>query len=175
MSQKFGFVCGNVDIRGTFRLAGFAGKTKIERFLHVLIVPAVSSDFTLQHFKQHVRAAASGMLFFERGHVAWTHGAGILFAARTQSKTAQRSFRERPVIVWIGKVRVRLCRVIVRAEPQIFCWQVRLDHFVRIHAVFRIPRGLEFAECADQFGPNIFGSSAPRDCPSPCSPESEPP
>ena len=54
-------------------------------------------------------------------------------------------------------MRVRLHRLVVRAQPQIFRGQVRVHHLVRIHAVVRVPDGLELRERLHQLRPIHFG------------------
>ena len=39
---------------------------------------------------------------------------------------------------------VRIERLVIRAETQIFGGQIRIDHFVRIQPILRIPGSFEF-------------------------------
>ena len=72
-------------------------------------------------------------------------------------------------------MRPGLERLVVHAQPQILRRRIRIHQLMRVEMVPGVPDRLEFAEGPHDSGPNILGSSAPRDCPSPCSPESEPP
>src|SRR6267143_4827835 len=58
MRQKLGLIRRHIYVRRAFRFAGFTRKAQIERFLDVLVFPAVAEDFALQQLEQHMRAAA---------------------------------------------------------------------------------------------------------------------
>ena len=157
MSQEFRFVCGHVDVRRAFRFARLARQTQIERFLDVFVLPSVAHHFALQHFKEHVRAAARAVLFLERHHVAGAHRAAVVLAAFAEPDASQRGFGERSIVVRKVKISFGIDRLVVRAQAQIFGGQICVDHLVRIHLIVRIPRGLEFAESLDQFGTEHLG------------------
>jgi hypothetical protein len=46
--QELGAIGRHVHVRGAFGLAGFAGKTEIERFFNVFVLPAILNDLALQ-------------------------------------------------------------------------------------------------------------------------------
>src|SRR5579863_668156 len=122
----------------------------------MLVLPGAANDFTLEEFEQEMRAAAGTVLLLERGHIARAHCAGIGFAASTEADAAKRRFRERTIIVGELKICAELERLVVRAEAQVFRGQVRIDDFVRVELVFRIPGGFEFAERSNQLGAKHF-------------------
>jgi len=70
---------------------------------------------------------------------------------------------------------LRFQRLVVGPEPQILRWKIRINNLVGIQIVVGIQADLNFWKACINSGPNILGSNAPRDCPSPCSPESDPP
>lgn len=51
---------------------------------------------SLHQLPQQVGAAACGMLFLARGHIAWAHHTAILFTARTHTNAPQESGRRVP-------------------------------------------------------------------------------
>ena len=99
-----------------------------------------------------MRAAACAVLFFERGHVARTHRAGVLLAAFAHADAAKRRPRERSAIVDELEMGRGLERPVVGPQPEILRREVRIDDLVRVHLVARIPHGLEFTERGHQFG-----------------------
>ena len=111
-----------------------------------------------------MRAAAGGVLFFARGHVAGAHGAGGFFAAGADSDAAQRGFAEGAVIVGKLEKSFRARGSVACAESQRFFGLIEsagavdgLDDLVGIHAVARIPQRFEFAEGRHEVGAKHFG------------------
>src|SRR4029077_16665107 len=147
MRQEFCLVSRDIDVGGAFGLASLAGETQIQRFLDVLVLPAVTQYFALQQLKQHMRAASRAVLFFTRGHVARAHGAAIIFSTGSDPDASQCGFRERTVIFGELKMRLGLAWMVVRAKAQVFCRQIRIHHLMRVELVFGIPGALEFPEC----------------------------
>src|ERR1700688_4784377 len=103
-----------------------------------------------------MRAPAGAVLFFAGRHVAWANGSAILLATGPQSDTSQRGFREGATIRGKCKMSFWLQRLVVRAQPQILCRQVRVYNFVRVQLIVRVPDGLKFRESPHQLGTKHF-------------------
>ena len=146
MGQKFRLVRGHIHVGRAFRLARLARQAQVQRFLDVLVLPAVAHDFALQHFKEHVRAPARAVLFLERDHVARAHRTAVVFAALAETDASQRGFGKRPVVIRKLKICFGIVRFVIRSQPQILGGQIGVDHLVRIHLIVRVPRGLEFSQ-----------------------------
>ncbi len=114
--------------------------------------------------------------FLPRGHVAGAHGSGVGFAACSYADATQRCFRERAFV--FGEFEVGFSWWgLYPAPSRRFSWAVDggAGRACRGSCGWSGSRCLEFAEGLDELGAKHFGSSAERDCPSPCSPEKEPP
>jgi len=129
----------------------------------------------LQHFE---KACGRGRACYApppMSPCSWAHRAAVQFAAGPQSDASRRGVGEGAVVAEEFEVRLGLERLVVHAQPQVLRRRIRIDQLMRVEMVPGVPDRLEFAKARMSSGPNILGSNAPRDCPSPCSPESEPP
>ena len=160
MGQKFGLPRRHIHVDRTFGFAGFAGETQIERLFHFLVAPAAGKDIALQHLPQQVRAAPGGVFLLERDHVAGAHRSVVLLAAGAHADTAQRGFAEGTVVCGELEPGFGLLRLVARAQTKVVHRLIdgdRIDELSRIHAVLRIPQGLELAECLHQIGAKHLG------------------
>src|SRR6266849_188265 len=154
--EELCLISRDIDVRRAFGFACFTRQTQVERFLDVLIVPAVAQHFALQQLKQHVRAPSRAVFLLSRGHVARAHGAAIIFPACSEPDAAQRCFSQRAVVLRKLKMSLRPLRTVIRAEAQIFCWKIWIDYFVRVELVFGISHALEFSERLHQLRTKHF-------------------
>src|SRR5690606_10128046 len=122
-------------------LAPFARKTQVEGALDLLALPAALDDVALEHLEEQVRAAAGGVLFLARDHVARAHGAAALAPARADTDAAQGRVAEVAAVLGEGKARLHRRRLVL-AQPQIGGARARVDDLARVHAALGIPDGL---------------------------------
>src|ERR1041385_909619 len=161
MGEKLSFVGGDVDVDRTISLAALAGEAKIQRFLYVLVTPAIADDVAVQHFPEMMSASARGMALFMRDHEAGAHGvivrpAGIFAAALAHADATQGCMGKTAFIIGILEVRRRLPRIVIGAQPQVLVDVIRIDDLARIHLPLRVPDGLELAESLDQLSAEHF-------------------
>src|SRR5258707_10306300 len=116
MREKLRLIGRDVDVRWAFGFACFTRQAEIERFLDVLIVPAITQHFALQQFKQHMRAPSRAVFLLSRGHVARAHGAAIIFSARSEPDAAQCCFSQRAVVLRKLKMSLGLLRAVILTE-----------------------------------------------------------
>src|ERR1700719_3217835 len=122
----------------------------------MLVLPTFANNFSLQHFKKHMRAPTGAVLFFQGHHVTWAHRAAILLTAGSQSDASQRGLRQRAVIGRKGKMSFWLQRLVIRAQSQILRRQIRVYHFARVQLIVGVPDSFEFREGLHQFGTKHF-------------------
>ena len=151
MREKFRLVSRHVHVHRAIRLAAFAREAQIQTLFDFFAFPAVVNDFALQHFKQHVRAAARRMFFLARDHVTRAHRAAFAATAFADADAAQRAFGKIAVVLAVKKFRFRIPRMIIRSEPQILILMKRVHDFARIHFILRVPDFFELAKRLDQF------------------------
>src|SRR5207302_5700740 len=89
MRKKFSFVSSDVHADRTLALAPFAGKTKIERMLDVMVMPSVANDIALSHLPEQVRAPAGRVLLLASDTKAGTHDAAVILPALPHPDAAQ--------------------------------------------------------------------------------------
>src|SRR5687768_3220095 len=92
--EKFCLVRGHVHADGTFRFAGFARKTEIQRALDLIALPSARDYFATQHLEQQVSATARRMLLVASRHVARAHGAFIGLPAFADADAPKRRARD---------------------------------------------------------------------------------
>src|SRR5690348_11309815 len=104
-------------------------------------------------------AAPRGVLLLASGHVAGAHGAGIYFSARANSDAAQRGLGERAFVVGKLEEGVFVMGLVACSEAEIIGGTVdfRAGELARIHTVFGVPHGLEFAKGLNEFGTEHLG------------------
>ena len=174
--KELGLVSGQVNAHGTIALAAFAGEAKIQRLFHGLVAPAVPDHVALRHLPQQVGAAASGVLFVAGHAKARTHYTAFIVAAFPYTYAAQSGACQAALIFGKLEMSLRLPGIVFSAQAQILIHPIGLNYLARIHLPGWVPDGFEFAEGLKQFPHRTFlGSSSARACPSPCSPEIDPP
>ena len=147
-----------------------------------------SASFTSSFFHESVstspcssshkqaRAAARAVALFERRHVARAHRSVIVLAALAEADAAHRRLGERSLVVGKREERRRLSPGCSRRRaadsPSA---DTRRSPCAGSSGSPGSHTALNSPNARISSGPNIFGSSAPRDCPSPCSPDSDPP
>src|SRR5579884_2932400 len=89
MGEKLSLVAGHVDPDRALCLAGFAGKTQVERLPDCLTSPAVSDVVAAQHLEEQSCPAAGAVLLLVGGHVARTHDASLMATALAHTHTAK--------------------------------------------------------------------------------------
>src|SRR5262249_25907008 len=114
-------------------------------------------------------------LLLKRDHVARAHHAAFMAPAFAHAYAAHGRLGVNPLIVREFETGVGPPRFVVRAQPQILVNSEKLEHLAPIHLPFRLERILHSRNACTNSSPNICGRSSARDCPSPCSPESDPP
>jgi len=147
----------------------------------LVLEAAADGAVAAEQLPEEVRAAPRRVLLFAGDHVARAHdvviaGAlAVLAAAFADAHAAERRAREAPAVVGISKMGLGPRRPVVRPEAHVIDDRIRVDDL----AGFIRPCGSKIAFnsriASISSGPNIFTSSSARDCPSPCSPDSEPP
>src|ERR1700674_3764355 len=157
MRQKFRFVGRYIDPDRAIAFAAFAGQTKIERFLHRLVLPAVFDDVALRHLPEQVGAAAGGVLFVARDAKARTHDSAFVAAALADSNAAQGSGRQAAVVVGKFEMRLGLPGIIAGTEAEILVEAIRFDELAWVHLPIGIPERFELAEGLHNFRPKHFG------------------
>src|SRR5262249_36820066 len=110
---------------------------------------------SLEHLKQQMRPAASGMLLLSRGAIARTHHTALRAAALANANATQRGAIKRALLAEL-ELRRLVFSMIRFTQSQILRDLVRADDFARIHLSLRIPDRFELFECADQFGAKHF-------------------
>src|SRR6266852_6002189 len=98
----------------------------------MFILPIIAQHFTLKQFEKHVRSAACAMLLLQGDHVAGTHRTSVTFAARSQSDTAQRGFREGTIIIRKFEMGLWLEWLVVDSQTQVLGGEVGVNDLVRI-------------------------------------------
>src|SRR5436190_23938559 len=73
MREELRLVRRHVDIHRTFALASLAGKTEIERVLHVLVLPSAVERIALEHLEEQAGATTRRMRLFACRPIARTH------------------------------------------------------------------------------------------------------
>src|SRR5581483_3050081 len=101
-------------------------------------------------------ASPRGMFFLESRPVTGAHDSTVMIAALADSHAAQSCVRQTAMIFGILKMRLRLPRVVVSSQPQIFIQLIRFDQLSRIHLPFGIPERLELAEGLHEFRAKHF-------------------
>jgi hypothetical protein len=102
MGQELCFVGRYVNIHWTIALATLARKTKIERILDVLIMPAILEDLAARHLERQPGTTARAVHFLARGVEAWAHDTAVHCAALPNAEAPLRGLRQAPVI--LGKL-----------------------------------------------------------------------
>ena len=123
-------------------------------------------DPALHQLPEQVRAAARGVLLLPRRHVTGTHGARAIFATGSHANAPQRRFAKRAVIVGELKERLRLLRLITRAEAQILVRLIDrgaggIDHLAGVHAIVGVPQRFKVAKSLHQLGRQTFLAEVP--------------
>src|SRR6266404_2335739 len=153
---KFRFVGRYIDAHRTIAFAAFAGETKVERFFHRLVLPAIFDDVSFRHLPEQMGAAAGGVLFVSRDAEARTHDSTFVAAALAHSDAAQRSSGQAAVVVGKFEMRLGLPRIISGTEAQVFIEAIRLDELARVHLPIGIPDRLELTEGLHNFRSKHF-------------------
>src|SRR5205823_460625 len=132
-----------VDIDRAIVLTAFTRQTQVERVEYRIALPTVADDFALHHLPQHARAAASGMLFLQRGPIAWAHRAFFMPAAFAHANTAHGGHIKTVFLIDELEVRLWLGRMEIGAVAQVLVNFIWIDHLSRIHLPLRVPKRLE--------------------------------
>ena len=151
MRQELSLVGGYIDAHGTVTFATFAGQTEVERFLHVLIAPAVVDDIALGHLPQQMSPAAGGMFLLAGYAETGTHCPAFEAPAFAHSHAAQSGVGEAAVILGKTKMGLWFPGMVPSTEAEILVQPIRLDDLARIHFPVWVPRGFELAEGMQQF------------------------
>ncbi len=150
-------------------LAGLATEAEVERLVDGLALEAFLAQRAGQHLPEQPRAAAGGVLLFAGGAVAGAHDAAVGLAAGAHAHAALGGAFQRAVVVGESEVRLpglaspsgrRAGHSESDAVAQVFRGIVdahRVRQLAGIHAVVRIPEGLEFAEGLHELGPEHLG------------------
>ncbi len=118
--------------------------------------------------------APGGVLFLAGDPVARAHHPSLIAAALPDPHAPGRGGGEPALIVRILEERPRLRRV-PAAQRQVLVKPVRPHDPSGVHLAVRVEQGLVLALRASGPGRTSSAANSPRDWPSPCSPDSEPP
>src|ERR1051325_6243425 len=152
MRQKLRLVSRDIHVHRAIAFATFAREAQIERFLHFFVVPAIADRVALKHLEQQMRAPASAVHFLARHHVTRTHRAAAVPATFPHADAALGRAPETKTVIHEFEMRLRLVRMVMRAEAQVFVNPMRPDDFAGIHFPVRVPERFELLEGADQLG-----------------------
>ena len=86
-----------------------------------------------------------------------------------------RGMREAALVVDEVKMCRGFLRREVRTQAKIRRYRVWVDDLAGVHLPFRVPDVLNSRKASQISAPYIFGRNSALDCPSPCSPDSDPP
>src|SRR5947207_606789 len=115
------------------------------------------------------------MFLLARDHVARAHRSILMPPTFAYPDATLHCVGKTSFVTRIFEIRLPLRRIVMLAVTQIFVAPVRANDFTWVHFPVRVQISLNSRKVCISSSPNIFGNNSPRDWPSPCSPESEPP
>src|SRR5439155_4586082 len=151
--KKLSFVRGHVHRYRALTFASFAGETEIERFLHLLTLPAICDHPALQHLPKQSRPSARRMLLLHSHAIARAHRLMPGLAALADADTAKYGARKTSLVFRPMEMRRDIGGAIVSADAQILSDIIRIDDLAGIHPPFGIPNRFELAKSLNQFRP----------------------
>src|SRR5205085_1465704 len=119
--------------------------------LDVLVAPAALNGIALGHLPKQVSAAAGGVFFFAGDAEAGAHDTTLVAAALADAHAAKCGMRQAALVFGKMEMGLRLPRVVVGPETEIFVEAVGFDDLSGVHLPVGIPDRLELAEGFDQF------------------------
>ncbi len=147
-AEKLGLVARDVHVGRAVGLAPLATQAQVQRILDLLVLPTVLDDLPLEQLEEQPGATTGRVLFFAGGAKAWAHGASVQRTALAHADAALRLACQ-PLAAQagiVGEGALHRWTTVARPHAQVGIDRHRVDQLAWVHAVKRVPDGLELGK-----------------------------